>query len=192
MITAREVVTALYGVWRLAHLDETGWQHLDDSVEGFWKSFFAAVLVAPVHVVTLALAFVASDNPATAGPGRILAVYTLSYIIGWAAFPVVMAGVVDLLDKRDRYIHYIVGFNWAITVQVMVFLPVAVLFAVFGLNAFTGLLNLAALMAVATYAWFIARTGLGVPGSTAVAIVVLDLVISVALNIVSGNMAGRV
>lgn len=191
MITTREVVSALYGVWRLAHFDENGWRHLDDSIDGFWKSFFAAVLVAPFHVITLLLSLVASDMPATAGPGRIIAVYTIAYVIGWVAFPVAMVGIADLLDRRDKYLRYIVGFNWAITVQVMVFLPVAILFAAVGLNLFTGLLNLVAVFAIATYAWFVARTGLGIPGSTAVAIVLLDLVISIALNFSSSIMIGR-
>ena len=42
--TTREIVFGLYGAWRLAHLDRGGLGYFDASVEGFWKSFFAAAM----------------------------------------------------------------------------------------------------------------------------------------------------
>ena len=42
-----EVLHSLYGAYRLAFLDRSGMSHFNLSVDGFWRSFFAAVLVAP-------------------------------------------------------------------------------------------------------------------------------------------------
>ena len=42
-----EIAYGIYGAWRLARLDVTGMEVFDRTVAGFWKSFFAAVLVAP-------------------------------------------------------------------------------------------------------------------------------------------------
>ena len=50
MITAREVTAALYGSWRLARLDPGGMAYFNRTVEGFWNSFFAAVIVAPGYI----------------------------------------------------------------------------------------------------------------------------------------------
>ena len=43
----QEVLSALYGAYRLAWFDVSGMTFLNLTVEGFWRSFFAAVLVAP-------------------------------------------------------------------------------------------------------------------------------------------------
>ena len=42
MITAREVSYGLFGAWRLAHLDRRGMEYFDTSIDGFWRSFWAA------------------------------------------------------------------------------------------------------------------------------------------------------
>ena len=191
MITSNEVATALYGVWRLAHFDEDGWRHLDDSIDGFWKSFYAAVIVAPAQAIMLSLSMINSETPVEAGALRIAAVYTIAYVIGWVAFPLVMIGITDLLDRRERYLRYIVGYNWATVIQVAVFLPVAIIIAIAGPGGLAATLTFAALLAIATYTWFVARTGLDVPGTTAVAMVVLDFAISLTLNMVSGSLVGR-
>ena len=43
----QEVIRSIYGAWRLPWLDRSGMGHFNLSVDGFWRSFFAAVLVAP-------------------------------------------------------------------------------------------------------------------------------------------------
>ena len=45
MIARHEVLLSLYGVWRLFLRDPRGIEWLDVSIEGFWKSFFCAVVV---------------------------------------------------------------------------------------------------------------------------------------------------
>ena len=46
-----EVLGALYGAYRLARIDPAGMTYFNLSFEGFWRSFFAAVLVAPAYAV---------------------------------------------------------------------------------------------------------------------------------------------
>ena len=53
MVTSREVVAALYGAYRLARFDPSGLALFDATIAGFSRSFFAAVLVAPVYLVLL-------------------------------------------------------------------------------------------------------------------------------------------
>ena len=52
-----EIAYALYGAWRLARLDSGGMGYFDRSIAGFWKSFFAALLVAPGHILLLVIEF---------------------------------------------------------------------------------------------------------------------------------------
>lgn len=50
-----EIATALYGAYRLARLDPQGMQYFDLSIGGFWRSFFAAVLMAPFFALLILL-----------------------------------------------------------------------------------------------------------------------------------------
>ena len=48
MITKQEVFKGLYGAWRLLLGDRGAVALFDDSIMGFWKSFFAAILILPI------------------------------------------------------------------------------------------------------------------------------------------------
>ena len=54
MISKQELLLSLYGAWRLLLRDTKGIEWLDDSPEGFWKSFFCAVVVLPGYILLLA------------------------------------------------------------------------------------------------------------------------------------------
>jgi len=49
--SAREMMYALYGAYRLARFDAGGMRYFDASIDGFWRSFFAAVLIAPFYLI---------------------------------------------------------------------------------------------------------------------------------------------
>lgn len=172
---------ALYGAYRLARLDATGMSHFDVSADGFWKSFFAAVIVAPLYVLFLLLHFQAGENDASFF--RYVSIETIAYVITWVLFPLVMAGMTKFLGREDKFIAYIIAYNWASVWQNAVYLPVQILIAAGVLSAEAGAsFSIAVLMAVLFYVWFITRTALDVPVSTAAAIVVIDLLLSVLVN----------
>jgi hypothetical protein len=54
MPNQEEVLRSIYGAYRLAWLDRSGMSQLNLSVEGFWRSFFAAILVAPGYALLVA------------------------------------------------------------------------------------------------------------------------------------------
>ena len=70
MPTRTEIGRSLYGAWRLLLLDPTGVQWFELSIAGFWRSFFAAALIAPVYVIMVVIG--AGNVPAGAGPGAIV------------------------------------------------------------------------------------------------------------------------
>ena len=186
MVTGAEFARAVYGAWRLALLDRTGLDHFDSTIEAYWKSFNAAVIVAPAYALLLVLRLSGVD--ARAGPVTIVAVETLAYIVGWVAFPLLMVYVCDRIGRFDRYLHYIVAHNWSNVIQVALFLVVTVIAQGFLGGGYAVLLGLAATAAILLYQWFIARTALDVSGGAAAAIVGLDLVISVVINLVSNRL----
>ncbi len=83
MITSQEAVRRLYAAWRLLLRDRSAVTLLDDSVEGFWKSFSCAVIILPGYILLVAFA---GDGPAEgAHPVRIVVVEGIGYVIGWVA-----------------------------------------------------------------------------------------------------------
>ena len=182
MIAARDIAFGLFGAWRLAHFDSSGMQYVDDTVEGFWKSFFAAVIALPGYGALRAIAMVSNPEALpTASWPRTVAVFAIAYVIAWTSFPVVMTVVAEILDRRDQFIRLIVAYNWSAVIQVAVLLPVAVLVAAGGGGA-SVLLYFAVMAAIMVYLWFIVRTALDVPGPTAAALVGLDFVINLLIN----------
>ncbi len=181
MLTAKEAASSLYGAYRLARLDPGGLAYFDTSVGGFWRSFSAAVFVAPLYAALLAIRYDAGlvDAP----PGRYAALEFLFYVISWVLYPVLMATVTNFLDRRDRFIGYIVAYNWAAVWQNLVYLPLAML-TVSGVLSpqFGSLLGLVILGLILAYLWVIARAALDVPAFTAGGLVAFDLLLSIVVS----------
>ncbi len=187
MITAPEVAKALYGAWRLARFDPSGLDHFDNTVEAFWRSFYAMLIVAPGHVVLVALGH--SAQVATRGPAEIFLIEAIGYVIGWFAFPLVMIYIAGQLDRGERYFRYIAATNWATVLQIGLYLLVAAVVHGLTLSRFTAVfVGLAAMVAVLVYLWFIARVGLDISGRAAAAIVGLDLGLSIVISEVTMAM----
>jgi hypothetical protein len=178
MITAREVSYGLFGAWRLAHLDPRGMQYFDTSIEGFWRSFWAAALMAPLYALLVVLQI--SQREFDWDPLRVILVETIGYTIAWTAFPLVTWYLLAALGAQQRFVAYIVAYNWANVIQMAVMLPVAALQAADGLPAPAGgFIFIAALAAVLYYQYFIAHTALGVDKLVAAGLVLLDLMLGV-------------
>ena len=177
----REVSAALYGALRLAQLDPGGLRFFDNSVAGFRRSFFAAVVVAPLYVVLLFVRYLAGHESAPVP--RYMSVEAIAYVIAWVAFPVAMDPISKLFGRSQRYIPYIVAYNWAAVWQNAVYLPLAV----FGLTGTVpgpvySVLNIAVLSLILFYGWFIARVALQVTAMTAASVVVFDFLLSLLIN----------
>jgi hypothetical protein len=172
-----QVIAALIGAWRLFRFDRTGLLALDRSIEGFWRSFFCAALVAPLYA---AMIWLRMDATAPASPlPRILAVHTIAYVVNWVAFPLAMFHLSQILERPQNYVGYIVAYNWCWAPQVVLMLIIAVFR---GLGLFPPMfqegLDLGAMLYGWAVLWFLAHTVLGVSRGTAVLIVVIDLLIS--------------
>jgi hypothetical protein len=178
MIRAAHVATALYGAFRLALFDKEGLRYFEATVDGFWRSFFAAILVAPLYAVMMALR-AAEIDAGTSG----LILDGLAYVVNWLAFPVVMLSMVRVLDREGRYLGYIVAYNWAAVLQNAVYLPIAILILTGILPTEAGgFLSLLALGWVLLYSGYIAHVGLNITPLAAGGIVAVDLLLGVIIN----------
>lgn len=187
MPSGQEVASGLRGAWRLLRFDSSGMAAFDDSVEGFWKSFYAAALVAPGYVIEVTLHL--SGAELASGFLRLVVIETLAYVIGWTAYPLAAFYLTDMMGKAEAYIRFIVALNWSRVIQMIIYLPVLLLVAAGAFSPQAGaLLSLAVTAAVLVYQWFVTRTALAVHGLAAALLVALDLAISLVLLRVTDGM----
>ena len=158
MITAAEVARAIQGCWRLARLDPSGMDYFDKTIEGFWRSFWVAALVAPAYL--LLGWFDGGGAAVEAGPAHHYAVEVIGYVISWVAYPLAMFYLTRLMDRAADYVGYIVAYNWSHIFQVAIFLPVwAMAPADPAAPSGWSLIMTAATLIVLVYVGYIAKTG---------------------------------
>lgn len=186
MPSTREIVTSVYGAWLLLRFDARGLGFFEDSVPAFWRSFFAAVIVAPGHAILVAVHH--GELERSAGPFDVLVIEALSYVILWTAFPVVLYQLAHALGRAERYVITVVAVNWSGVIQIAISLPAHALVASGVLpSAFAGLLSLAIFAVVTVYEWFIVRTALTVSPLAAAGVVFLDIVLSFMIRLLTDS-----
>jgi hypothetical protein len=166
MITLGEASRGMYGAYRLARGDERGMAYFDTSIQGFWRSFYAAALVAPLYLVFLGVRFQAGhvDVPVW----RYFSIHSVAYVIAWVAFPLLMVSLVRALERDEQYVPYIVAYNWASVWQNALYMPFLILALI--------------------YVWFITRTALVLGPLTAVGLVAVDFLLGLFINVVARIM----
>lgn len=168
-----EIAGALYGAYRLARLDPQGMRHFDLSIGGFWRSFFAAILMAPFFALLILLQ--AGEDHFAEAAGAEFA----GYFVGWAAFPLVMATFAHAFNLGRSYIAFMVAYNWSQLVVMAVLLPATAAAVLLPMPpALAGLALLTVMAAALAYLWFIARTALEISAPLAAAVVVLEFALT--------------
>ena len=181
MIGVKEILYGLYGGYRLCRFDAQGLAYFDSTIGGFWRSFFAAVLVAPIYFIIVFLDLDLSTVEASVG--RTFLLESLAYLILVFAYPLAMHYISEALDRRPQYFLYIVAYNWASVVLAAIELPVDALSASELLpKALADTLEIAVKLAILAILWFIARTALNVPRLMAVGLVALDFVLDLIVS----------
>ncbi len=162
-----------------------GLARLDTSIDGFWRSFGAIVLVAPFAFVAIL-----SQQPLTGEPGAApipltgarLSLDGIALLVDWFAFPLVFAVLARPFGLGSHYVPFIVTRNWG---SVIIGAMVAVVHALHLVGILpTAVLPYALLVAIAVslrFSYVIARTTLVVSMAVALPIVILDLMLSLTI-----------
>ncbi len=179
-----EISSSLYGTIRLAFGDKNGMSYFNISHLGFWRSFTAAIIVAPIFTLLLNVRYAVSDSDINFP--RFVAIYVIAYVIGWIAFPLIINYITNMLGNGQKFIRYIVIYNWASVLQNFIYLPFAILVEVhFFHGTAATLIGLCLLGLVFLYTYFITKTALEVSVGIAAGIVVLDLILSIIISAIT-------
>ena len=128
-----EITQSINGAWRIARMDENALNYFNMSIEGFWRSFLAVLIVVPLYVVFLVLnlgQLSGMELPTSSATSKefYVAIKLAVHILGWLAFPVVMIPISRLMDLSQSYVPYIIVWNWSNVLVMAVILPAVLLF----------------------------------------------------------------
>ena len=181
-MTLNEAARSIHGAWLLAWMDRSGALSFENSVDAFWKSFWAAAFTAPIYVilVLLRLESMVIGVPAIAA----LMIYMISYVINWMAFPFIMFYLSRTLGRDEFYCRYIAAYNWATFLQILLLLATSAAVASDLLPpGVEVIITLSTVQAIFVYKGFIANAALGVTFGLATALVALDFVLGLTLEV---------
>lgn len=186
MLTLRELLTALYGVFRLMRGDVGGFQWFDGGAVAFWRSFYAALVLLPVWVI---LMFVLPDS-ADEITARAVVAQLIGYAIGWPAYALLVLRVAESLGRFNRYYSYMTAYNWFQLIQAVIWLPASLLVAT-GLvpGGLVVVLWFAGYALLLGYSWFLARYGLGLGASGATLLVISDFMLGMVIGGIAQTLA---
>lgn len=172
----------LAGAWQVMLGRAEGLRQLDISLEGFWRSFGAIVLILPFSVLTLvSLRRMPGEGGESPSPltSSEIALDSLALIVDWVAFPLIFAVMARPLGLGPRYVPFIVTRNWASVIVVAIGGSVHALHLVGVAPArLAQFLLLAVLIIALRFSYVIARVALDTSAALAVPIVALDFLIS--------------
>ena len=187
MAPLSEIIKSLYGALRLARGDTGGMAFFNATEQGFWRSFTAAILIAPLFALLLTIRY--HVNEAGVSLLRFTAIETIAYVVSWVAFPLLLFHLTDILGTGHRFVRYIVAYNWASVLQNLLYLPFALLVeAHLVQGAGSTFFGIILLGLVLLYTWFVTRTALEVTNLLAAGLVMIDLVLSIFINTITQGM----
>ncbi len=165
-----EIVRSLRGALFLARFDARGVGYFNVTLDGFWRSFVGALLVAPLVVGSMV---------AEAGDAEIAWLSeALRYAAGWALFPLVMIPMARVMGLSGQYVAFVIAYNWMQVVQAILFFVLGALHRTgIPLLAVGGPLDYAVLVYAIVYFAFVARMALGVGALTGTGLAILDMLV---------------
>lgn len=193
MINLAETERALRGTWRFFLGKPDAIKFFDTGIDGFWRSFQAIVLVAPSYAVAALsdrIAIIGGLPPGTFNEGEFWSTKVVSLCFDWMAFPILLAAIASFIGIRSGYVAFIAVRNWATVVMTAPFAVIAALQAIGISEDLLFLPSLAALAFSLRLSYMVARRTLGAPVDVAVALVLLDWLVSLAVVIAANQVTG--
>jgi hypothetical protein len=176
MPTLADILRAAFGAGRLALRDPAGMAFFDMSFEGFWRSFFAYVLVAPPFLIMALLRLEGEGHDA----GVFALAKGLSYGASVAVFTVAMIAVSRAFNLRAHYVPFVIAYNWSQIISGGAAGGAARGRSGFAASDRTGLEPRG--VGLARYLWFIARVALQTNAQLAAAVTALEFALSTSFN----------
>ncbi len=193
-MTLQDAIRGFFGAWRLLHFDRTGLQYFQVSPTAFWHSFWAAAIVLPADAIATLLLL--SGDPATSTTSDTLhttLIYLEIYALQWLVFPLVIAGYTEMIQRSDRFVLFVIAWNWSSIIRAAIVLPAIAIFANEGTDSASwgAAIYIVVLGVTFVYGWFVARSALDAPPLSAAMVVVIEIVLAILIWAGAQNLIGQ-
>lgn len=180
---------SVLAAWQLVVRDPKAWDGFDLTADGFFRSFTAVLLVIPFNIVfdlfALRLRQAGGLDAVDAGGAATytyskMAFSTTALCVEWLLFIVIAYFLLKFLGFADRYVRFVVAYNWGCVIVELFNLPAVVLFSL-GLVSYAMAVDLIfiALGLTLYYRFYIAQTALEVGWGLAMGIAVLEFLFTI-------------
>ena len=177
-----EVRQSLFGSWLLLIRDTGGYGYFSQSESGFWRSFSAIVIIAPLYLYATTVHVELPGEAAAAAPPSLTAAM-VGLVLQWIGWPLAMVVIARLAGLAHAYARYIIAYNWSSVVVIAVMMPPLILLDIGLIGPGSAVaLSFAVLLVSLYYRWYVALTAFGTTGLVATALVIADVVLSLAVN----------
>ena len=193
-MTLQDAIRGFFGAWRLLHFDRTGLQYFQVSSAAFWHSFWAAAIVLPADAVaTLLLLSGESTASTTSDTLHTTLIYLEIYTLQWLIFPLVIAGYTEMIQRSDRFVLFMIAWNWSSIIRAAIVLPAIAIFANEGTDSASwgAAIYIVALGGTFVYGWFVSRSALDAPPLSAAMVVVIEIVLAILIWAGAQNLIGQ-
>ncbi len=181
MTWLEEARRSIVASWLLFIRDPSAYNRFNNTEAGFWRSFSAIVLVAPLYLYATGIEARLPEADSQANPGLVWS--ALGLVLQWVGWPLIMVWVARLAGLSRHYARYIIAYNWSTVLVILVFLPPLILYDLgFLATGSTAVLSLIVLLASLYYRWYIALRALETTGVVAFALMLADVVLSVLIS----------
>jgi hypothetical protein len=181
MTLGEEASRSIQGAWGLLRRDPGAPTAFNATLDGFWRSFFAAVALLPLDLAYLAL-IGPTGGTEQAAPGTRWTVNVLVYVIGWTAWPLIAVYLTRAMGCGERLIGYIVAYNWSQLLTGPFLIGLDVIGRLSLPEEAALFVNLFGLAGVLFYEYLIARQMLALAAGKAVVVVLAAFVLVLVLR----------
>ena len=175
-----EARRSVRGSVRVLRFDPDALQAFNLTIEGYWRSFYAALMLLPLYLLYL----LTLPMPQGVGVGRFWLIEAINYSLVWTIWPLISYYICRGAGVQDKYITYITVHNWA---QILLLggqmLLVIFAFSVYPTGPAASLLILTWIVVLAAET-LIVRFTLGVPWPHAIVIQAMAFVVALLLSVV--------
>jgi hypothetical protein len=181
-----EIVQSLTGAWRLFLDRPDAMRYFNVSIDGFWRSFAAIVLILPAYALFAIAERIEILGEPVVDPafsdGPFIVNKFLTLALDWITLPILLAAFARLLGVSRTYAAYVVARNWCAVLATAPFGLVALLSLVGFLGAgLANVISLVILVVVIRYNYMIVRRALGADMGLAIGVVVADFAVSLLI-----------
>ncbi|WP_417320008.1 hypothetical protein [Emcibacter sp.] len=166
------ILSSLKAVWTLARFDGRGMQMLDLSAEGFWKSFWAMAVAAPLAFLPVLIGQGMAEQagiPSTFWPS------VISYLIHLPLTAFIMIYFLRYMKLDANYAPMIIAYNWSTVIIYAISLPLSLIIVGGTIGQDVGVLvSLLIAGYIYLYRWFVFRESLRISGWLAVGVLLFQ------------------